>query len=197
MVEIAYIWEAVSGAGVFACSQDTREWNSQRDYLAFSVKNRYDGWACCRKVFQIRGLSRLWKYHVPTLHEWVKECELPKRRYKKAGDAVLSPVIQYLIDARPIFSYWRITVLVNWQRLADGLPIVNLKHVHRIMGSHQFRLMWLRNGRIHDDEIIVKGSNLAWCSDASAFTCWNVECISLALIMGCLWAPNYLVGSVN
>jgi putative transposase len=37
----------------------------------------------------------------------------PRRRYHKAQDAAVLPLVQSLVDARPIYGYRRITALVN------------------------------------------------------------------------------------
>ena len=44
------------------------------------------------------------------------------------------------LHERPTYGYRRIAALVKRQRLVEGLPVVNLKRVHRIMSNHQLLL---------------------------------------------------------
>lgn len=122
----------------------------------------------------------------PNLHEHVKGSKYPRGRYKKAEDTVLLQMIRHLVDERPTYGYHRIAALVNRQRLAEGLHVVNLKRIHRIMSNHQLLLsrhMLLLDGRTHDGKVMVMRSNLRWRSDALEFTCWNGEVIRLAFII--------------
>ncbi|MDR7144696.1 hypothetical protein J2X43_002905, partial [Rhizobium sp. BE258] len=78
-----------------------------------------------------------------------------------------------LVDARPTYGYRRIAALLNRQRRAADLPVVNRKRVHRIMANHAMILekhTAVRIGRAHDGKVMVMRSNLRWCSDGLEFT---------------------------
>jgi len=120
------------------------------------------------------------------LHHRVKATARSRGHYTKHEDDALLPVIRRFVDERPTYGYRRIAALLNKQRLADGLPVVNLKRIHRIMGNHQLLLsrhVPLREGRKHDGKVMVMRSNLRWCSDALEFTCWNGDVIRLTFII--------------
>ena len=53
--------------------------------------------------------------------------------YRKADDADLVPAIRRLVDARPTYGYRRITALLNRERKAVDLALVNRKRVLRII----------------------------------------------------------------
>ncbi len=49
----------------------------------------------------------------------------PRRRYHKAQDAALVPLITTLVAARPTYGYRRITAILNRKLRAEGLTPVN------------------------------------------------------------------------
>ena len=51
----------------------------------------------------------------------------------RVDDVALLDAIRGLVDERPSYGYRRITVLLNRERRAKGLPAVNRKRVLRIM----------------------------------------------------------------
>jgi hypothetical protein len=59
----------------------------------------------------------------------------PRGPYLKADDAELLPAIRRPVDARPPYGYRRITALLNMQRPAADLLVVNRERVHRIMAN--------------------------------------------------------------
>ena len=110
----------------------------------------------------------------------------PRRRYHKAQDAALLPLVRRLVDARPTYGYRRITALVNRELAAQGAPPANHKRVYRIMKQHALLLQrhtGRRPGRTHDGKIVVMRSNLRWCSDGLEFTCWNGEVVRAAFVI--------------
>ena len=60
----------------------------------------------------------------------------PRRRYYKAQDAALVPLITTLVAARQTYGYRRITAILNRQLRLEGLTLVNHKRVYRIMKAH-------------------------------------------------------------
>ena len=87
----------------------------------------------------------------------------PRRRYKKAQDAEVLPLISKLVAARPTYGYRRITAILNRQLRAEGLAAVNHKRVYRIMRAHNLLLARRYSERpdhIHDGKVIVMRSNL-------------------------------------
>ena len=110
----------------------------------------------------------------------------PRRRYKKAQDGEVLPLITKLVAARPTYGYRRITAILNRQLRGDGLAPINHKRVYRIMQLHNLLLARRYSERpdhIHDGKVIVMRSNLRWCSDGFEFTCWNGDIIRGAFII--------------
>jgi hypothetical protein len=97
------------------------------------------------------------------LHDRLKGTTKPRRRYHKAQDAALVPLINALVTARPTYGYRRITAVLNRQLRADGLAPVNHKRVYRIMQAHSLLLARHYTERpdlAHDGKVIVMRSNL-------------------------------------
>ena len=120
------------------------------------------------------------------LHDRLKGTTKPRRRYHKAQDAALVPLINALVTARPTYGYRRITAVLNRQLRADGLAPVNHKRVYRIMQAHSLLLARHYTERpdlAHDGKVIVMRSNLRWCSDGFEFTCWNGDVVRGAFII--------------
>ena len=87
----------------------------------------------------------------------------PRRRYYKAQDAALVPLITTLVAARPTYGYRRITAILNRQLRSEGLTPVNHKRVYRIMKAHNLllaRKYTERPEHVHDGKVIVMRSNL-------------------------------------
>jgi len=110
----------------------------------------------------------------------------PRRRYHKAQDAAVGPMITALVSARPTYGYRRITAILNRQLRTESLAPVNHKRVYRIMEAHNLllaRKYTERPEHIHDGKVIVMRSNLRWCSDGFEFTCWNDDVVRGAFII--------------
>lgn len=110
----------------------------------------------------------------------------PRRRYHKAQDAALVPLITVLVAARPTYGYRRITAILNRQLRAEGLAPCNHKRTYRIMKAHNLLLARKYSERpehVHDGKVIVMRSNLRWCSDGFEFTCWNGDIVRGAFII--------------
>jgi transposase InsO family protein len=133
-----------------------------------------------KTVADALGVSR------SNLAERLKGKSKPRGSYLNADDAELLPAIRRLVDARPTYGYRRIAALLNRQRGAADLPVVNRKRVHRIMANHAMILekhTAVRLGHVHDGKVMVMRSSLRWCSDGLEFTCWNGEVVRLAFII--------------
>ena len=120
------------------------------------------------------------------LHDRLRGATGPRRRYHKAQDAVLLPLITALVSARPSYGYRRITAVLNRQLRIQGLSPVNHKRVYRIMQLNNLLLARKYTERpdlAHDGKVIVMRSNLRWCSDGFEFTCWNGDIIRGAFII--------------
>ncbi len=87
----------------------------------------------------------------------------PCRRYHKAQDAVVLPLISALVAARPTYGYRRITALLNrWLRVEGAAP-VNHKRVYRIMQAHDLllaRRYTERPEQTHKGKVITMRSNI-------------------------------------
>ena len=64
----------------------------------------------------------------------------PRRRYRKAQDAAVVPLITANVSARPTYGYRRITAILNRQLRPVDLATVNHKRVYRIMQVHDLLL---------------------------------------------------------
>jgi transposase InsO family protein len=110
----------------------------------------------------------------------------PRRRYHKAQDAAVVPLITTLVAKPPTYGYRRITAILNRQLRSEGLAPVNHKRVYRIMQAHNLllaRKYTERPEHVHDGKVIVMRSNLRWCSDGFEFTCWNGDIVRGAFII--------------
>lgn len=110
----------------------------------------------------------------------------PRRRYQKAQDAAVVPLITALVSARPTYGYRRIMAILNRQLRSEGLAPVNLKRVYRIMQAHNLLLARKYSERpehVHDGKLIIMRSNLRWCSDGFEFTCWDGDIVRGAFII--------------
>ncbi|TVS18526.1 MAG: IS3 family transposase, partial [Planctomycetaceae bacterium] len=110
----------------------------------------------------------------------------PRRRYHKAQDAAVVPLITALVSARPTYGYRRITAILNRQLRSEGMAPVNHKRVYRIMQTHNLLLARKYSERpehVHDGKVIVMRSNLRWCSDGFEFTCWNGDIVRGAFLI--------------
>lgn len=110
----------------------------------------------------------------------------PRRRYHKAQDAGLLPILTALVAERPTYGYRRITALINRKLKEDGAVPINHKRVYRLMQIHKLLLTPAaaeRTDPVHDGKVIVMRSNLRWCSDGFEFTCWNGDIIRGAFVI--------------
>ena len=133
-----------------------------------------------KAVAETLGVSR------SNLVERLKGRAEPRRRYHKAQDAAVLPLVRRLVDARPTYGYRRITALLNRDLAAEGTAPVNHKRVYRLMKRHGLLLerhTGRRPGRTHDGKVVVLASNLRWCSDGFEFTCWNGEIVRVGFAM--------------
>ena len=120
------------------------------------------------------------------LIERVKGNTKPRRRYHKAQDAAIVPLIRDLVARRPTYGYRRIAAILNRLLRHECQKLVNHKRVYRIMQVHQLLLARRYTERPdlpHNGKVIVMRSNLRWCSDGFEFTCWNGEDIRVAFII--------------
>jgi putative transposase len=133
-----------------------------------------------KTVAKVLGVSR------SNLIERLNGNAKPRRRYHKAQDAAVVPLIRVLVAKRPTYGYRRITAILNRLLRKDGHKLVNHKRVYRIMQANQLLLSRRYTERPdlpHDGKVIVMRSNLRWCSDGFEFTCWNGEVIRIAFII--------------
>jgi len=133
-----------------------------------------------KAVADVLGVSR------SQLYAGLMASARPRRRYHKADDAVVVPLITALVAARPTYGYRRITALLNRQlRAAEAAP-VNHKRVYRIMQAHSLllaRRYTVRPDHAHDGKVVTLRSNLRWCSDGFEFACWNGEVVRGAFLI--------------
>jgi hypothetical protein len=131
-------------------------------------------------VAETLGVSR------SNLHARLMERAKPRRRYHKAQDAVVVPLITALVAARPTCGYRPITAILNRQLRATDVASVNHKRVYRIMQAQNLllaRRCTERSERTHNGKVVTMRSNLRWCSGGFEFTCWNGEIVRGAFII--------------
>jgi len=131
-------------------------------------------------VAETLGVSR------SNLHDRANGRTKPRRRYHKAQDAAVLPLIERLVTARPTYGYRRITAVLNRQLRSQGLAPVNHKRIYRIMKANSLllaRKYTERPEHAHGGKVVVMRSNLRWCSDGFEFTCWNGTIIRGAFII--------------
>lgn len=131
-------------------------------------------------VAEALGVSR------SNLHARVTGSAKPRRRYHKAQDAAVVPLITKLVAARPTYGYRRITAILNRQLRAQDAAPVNHKRVYRIMQAQNLLLArpyTERTDRAHNGKVVTLRSNLRWCSDGFEFTCWNGDIVRGAFII--------------
>jgi putative transposase len=110
----------------------------------------------------------------------------PRRRYQKARDAAVLPLVRRLADDRPTYRYRRLTALLNRDLAAGGLAPANHRRVYRLMKAHGLLLenhSGQRPGRSHGGKVVVMRSDLRWCSDGFELTCWNGEIVRGAFVL--------------
>ncbi len=110
------------------------------------------------------------------------EPEAVVRRYTKADDTWILPMIRKITDERPTYGYRRITQLLNLELENEGKSRINHKRVFRIMKAANL-LLQRHTGkptRTHDGKIVTLHSNTRWCSDGFAIQCWNAERVHVA-----------------
>ena len=120
------------------------------------------------------------------LHARLAGSAKPRRRYHKAQDAAVLPLITALVAARPTYGYRRITVVLNRQIRKEGAAAVNHKRVYRIMQAHNLLLARRYTERpelSHEGKVVTMRSNIRWCSDGFEFTCWNGDIVRGAFII--------------
>ena len=120
------------------------------------------------------------------LHDRLTGSAKPRRRYHKAQDAAILPMISALVAARPTYGYRRTTALLNRRFRTEGLAPVNHKRVYRIMQAHNLLLARRYTERpelTHEGKVITMRSNIRWCSDGFEFSCWNGEVVRGAFII--------------
>lgn len=113
-------------------------------------------------VAETLGVSR------SNLHARLTGSAKPRRRYHKAQDAVVAPLITALVAARPTYGYRRITAILNRKLRTEGSAPVNHKRVYRIMQGQNLLLARQyaeRSDRAHNGKVVTLRSNLRWCSD--------------------------------
>ncbi|EYD71484.1 Mobile element protein [Limimaricola hongkongensis DSM 17492] len=104
----------------------------------------------------------------------------PRRRYNKAQDAVVLPLISAIVAARPTYGYRRIAAVLNRWLRAEGTAPVNHKRVYRIMKAHDLLLARRyieRPEQTHEGKVIIMRTNIRWCSEGFEFTCWNGDVV--------------------
>ena len=74
-------------------------------------------------VAETLGVSRS-NLHDRLRHDQLRPGAKPRRRYHKAQDAAVLPLLRGLVDQRPTYGYRRITALFNRARALQGAPPV-------------------------------------------------------------------------
>jgi transposase InsO family protein len=107
--------------------------------------------------------------------------------YKRKDDDEYLLLIRQITDGRPTYGYRRVTAVINRHLTQQGRARVNPKRIYRLLKIHGLLLPRYtgRPTRVHEGSIIMKRSNLRWCSDAFEIACWNGDRVRLAFSMDC------------
>ena len=170
----------LSGARPWRPRSCARPWTSRAQKTDLARAVAAEGRFPVKVVAETLGVAR------SNLIDRLKEKTKPRRRYHKAQDAAVVPLITALAAARPTYGYRRITGLLNRRLRSEGLEPVNHKRAYRIVKVHNLLLARKYSERpehVHDGKVIVMRSNLRWCSDGFEFTCWNGDIIRAAFII--------------
>jgi putative transposase len=110
-----------------------------------------------------------------------------KRHYKKADDDRYLSLVRQITDERASYGYRRVTAMINRQLGRNGQFRVSPKRIYRLMKMNHLLLQRYtgRPARLHEGSVIMKRSNLRWCSDAFEIACWNGDRIRVAFSMDC------------
>ena len=111
----------------------------------------------------MKAVAEVLRVSRSNLHDRLKGTTKPRRRYHKAQDAAVLPLITALVTARPTYGYRRITAILNRQLRTQGLVPVNHKRVYRIMQTNKLllaRRYTERPDHAHDGKVIVMRSNV-------------------------------------
>ena len=110
-----------------------------------------------------------------------------KRHYKRKDDEKYLFLIRQITDNRPTYGYRRITALINRHMTQQGHTRINPKRIYRLLKIYGLLLPRYtgRPTQVHEGRIIMKRSNLRWCSDAFEIACWNGDRVRLAFSMDC------------
>jgi putative transposase len=107
--------------------------------------------------------------------------------YKKKDDEEYLVLIRQITDSRPTYGYRRVTAIINRHLTQQSRFRVNPKRIYRLMKIHSLLLPRYtgRPTRVHEGSVIMKRSDLRWCSDAFEIACWNGDRVRLAFSMDC------------
>lgn len=148
--------------------------------LTWHAQSQRPDWFPVSVVAETLSVSR------SNLHARLTGGAKPRRRYHKAQDAAVVPLITALVAARPTYGYRRITALLNRKLRTEGEAPLNHKRVYRIMQAQNLLLArhyTERPDRTHNGKIVTLRSNLRWRSDGFEFTCWNGDIVRGAFII--------------
>ena len=73
----------------------------------------------------MKAVAEVLRVSRSNLHGRLNGRTKPRRRYHKAQDAAVLPMITTLVTARPTYGYRRITAILNRQLRVQGLAPVN------------------------------------------------------------------------
>ena len=109
------------------------------------------------------------------------------RYYKKADDDRYLSLVRQITDERATYGYRRVTAMINRQLERNGQLRVSPKRIYRLMKMNHLLLQRYtgRPARLHEGSVMMKQSNLRWCSDAFEIACWNGDRIRVAFSMDC------------
>ena len=89
---------------------------------------------------------------------------------------------------RRLMAEGGVAALVNRLLAAEGKAKANHERVFRIMkrqGPLVQRHTGRRKGRLNDGKVVVRRSNLRWCSDVFEITCWNGDIVRIVFVIEC------------
>lgn len=131
----------------------------------------------------MRPLSRALEISRSNLMERLVMKEEKQSRIDFNDEASVLAEIRAVVDKKPTYGYRRVHAVVNHQRKAAGVSLINHKRVYRLMKMHGLLLPKygrIKLSRTHTGKVITLKSNMRWCSDAFSILCDNGEQVHVA-----------------
>lgn len=138
--------------------------------------------AVCRALDVARSNVHLHQARAPAWRDG-------RRDRAQASDAELLVELRKHVFELPSYGYRRACALLNGQRSANGLPLVNHKRVYRLMAGNGLLLPKAprrkQSSRLHTGKVAVSASDQRWCSDGFEIKCDSGQTVTATFAKDC------------